>query len=131
MITQNLFQKNATQIQSAGVALTLKKRLGRRKGSTGLTYSLGPRFVQLEDRYELDYVSFQNTFNSAAVAAAAAAAAAAVLEPGVGTGREGGGGTGGVLAEITTTITITITTQLVPVVTADVYNGSGCAGMLE
>ncbi|MDA7994568.1 MAG: hypothetical protein MPJ25_16190, partial [Pirellulales bacterium] len=39
VITQNLFQKNATQIQSAGVALTLKKRLGRRKGSTGLTYS--------------------------------------------------------------------------------------------
>ena len=64
VITQNLFQKNATQIQSAGVALTLKKRLGRRKGSTGLTYSLGPRFVQLEDRYELDYVSFQNTFNT-------------------------------------------------------------------
>ncbi|MBT6460611.1 MAG: hypothetical protein HOK57_12475, partial [Planctomycetaceae bacterium] len=61
LITQNLFQKNTTEIQSAGVALTLRKRLGRRKGSTRLTYALGPRFVQVADRYELDYVSFQNS----------------------------------------------------------------------
>ena len=64
LITQDLYQRNATEIQSASVALTLRKRLGRRKGSTRVTYSLGPRFVQVADRYELDYVSYQNTFNT-------------------------------------------------------------------
>ena len=80
LITQTLYQKNATEIQSAGVALTLRKRLGRRKGSTRVTYALGPRFVQVADRYELDYVSFQNSFNSSV---------------GGGGGNTGGGNTGG------------------------------------
>ena len=64
LITQNLYQRNTTEIQSASVALTLKKNLGRRRGSTQARFSLGPRFVQLADRFELDYTSFQNTFNS-------------------------------------------------------------------
>ena len=51
VITQNLYQRNSTEIQSAGVALTLRKSLGRRKGSTNVTYSIGPRFVQLAERY--------------------------------------------------------------------------------
>ena len=82
LITQTLYQKNATEIQSAGVALTLRKRLGRRKGSTRVTYALGPRFVQVADRYELDYVSFQNSFNSS-------------VGGGGGGGNTGGGNTGG------------------------------------
>ncbi len=77
LITQDLLQRNSTQIQSASVALTLKKRLGRRKGSTQVRYSLGPRFVQVADRYEIDYASYQNSFNT------------------LGGSQQGGGGTGG------------------------------------
>jgi len=64
LITQNLLQKNATEMQSAGVAMTLRRNLGRERGATQATFSLGPRFVQIADRYELDYASFQNTFNA-------------------------------------------------------------------
>jgi hypothetical protein len=77
LITQDLLQRNTTTIQSASVALTLQKRLGRRKGSTRVRYSLGPRFVQVADRYELDYASYQNSFNT------------------LGGGQQGGGGNAG------------------------------------
>ncbi|NDH95090.1 MAG: hypothetical protein EBZ13_11295, partial [Planctomycetia bacterium] len=57
LITQNLLQKNSTEMQSAGVAMTLRRELGRERGASMATFSLGPRFVQIADRYELDYTS--------------------------------------------------------------------------
>jgi hypothetical protein len=64
LITQTLTQKNDTQFQGVGAAFTVRRALGRRNGDTDLTMSLGPRFIQLAERYQLTYASFQNEFNA-------------------------------------------------------------------
>ena len=63
LITQTLVQKNDTEIQSAGVAFTVNRALGRQPGDGDLTFSLGPRFIQFAERYQLTYTSYQNEFN--------------------------------------------------------------------
>jgi hypothetical protein len=78
-ITQNLLQRNSTELQSGAVAMTLRRSLGKRRGATDATFSLGPRFIQFAERYELDYTSFQNSFNNG----------------NAGGGGGGGGGVGG------------------------------------
>lgn len=63
LITQSLVQKNETEIQSAGVAFTINRALGRQPGDSDMMFSLGPRFIQFAERYRLTYASFQNEFN--------------------------------------------------------------------
>lgn len=77
LITQTLVQKNDTEIQSAGVAVTINRSLGRQQGDSDMTFSLGPRFIQFAERYQLAYTSFQNQFNVPAGG-----------QPGVGPGGE-------------------------------------------
>ena len=77
LITQSLVQKNETEIQSAGVAFTINRALGRQPGDSDMMFSLGPRFIQFAERYQLTYASFQNEFNVPAGG-----------EPGVGPGGE-------------------------------------------
>ena len=77
LITQTLVQKNDTEIQSAGVAFTINHALGRQAGDNDMMFSLGPRFIQFAERYQLKYASFQNEFNVPAGG-----------EPGTGSGGE-------------------------------------------
>jgi hypothetical protein len=102
LITQTLVQKNDTEIQSAGVAVTINRSLGRQQGDSDMTFSLGPRFIQFAERYQLAYTSFQNEFNVPAGG-----------EPGFGPGGEVDnqviGGGSGQLGIITTDFASTIT----------------------
>jgi hypothetical protein len=77
LITQTLTQQNDTEIQSAGVAFTVNRALGRQPGDSDMTFSLGPRFIQFAERYQMTYASYQNAFNVPAGG-----------EPGVGPGGE-------------------------------------------
>jgi len=63
LITQTLVQKNDVQFQGAGAAITVSRALGRHQGQNDVTFSLGPRFIQFAERYQLAYTSFQNEFN--------------------------------------------------------------------
>ncbi|MFM8985383.1 MAG: hypothetical protein ACKONH_04880, partial [Planctomycetia bacterium] len=63
LITQTLTQQNDTEIQSAGVAFTINRALGRQPGDSDMTFSLGPRFIQFAERYQMTYASYQNAFN--------------------------------------------------------------------
>jgi hypothetical protein len=63
LITQTLIQRNDTQFQGGGAAFTVRRALGRRQGQNDVTFSLGPRFIQFAERYQLTYSSFQNEFN--------------------------------------------------------------------
>jgi hypothetical protein len=63
IISQKLTQTNTTQIQSAGVAMLLRRELGRRGSGTTVRFSLGPRFIQFEDRYNIGYEANQYAFN--------------------------------------------------------------------
>jgi hypothetical protein len=63
IIAQKLTQNNNTEIQSAGVASTIRRELGRRGSGTTARFGLGPRFMQLADRYDLGYESNQYAFN--------------------------------------------------------------------
>ena len=63
LITQTLIQKNDVDFQGAGAAFTVTRALGRRQGQNDVTFSLGPRFIQFAERYQLTYASFQNEFN--------------------------------------------------------------------
>ncbi|MBM4022586.1 MAG: hypothetical protein FJ284_10185 [Planctomycetes bacterium] len=101
LITQTITQQNDTQLQGAGVAFTARRALGRRQGQSDLTFSLGPRFIQLTERYKLTYDSFQNQFNVPVGG-----------EPGLGPGGEvdnqviGGGGQLGIItADFPSTLT--------------------------
>jgi hypothetical protein len=103
IITQNLLQRNSTELQSAAVAMTLRRELGRERGSTQATFSLGPRFLQVAERYELDYVSFQNTFNTGGTGGTTGGTAGTTGGTGGTTGATGGttGGTTGTTAGTT------------------------------
>lgn len=75
LISQKLTQNNNTEIQSGGVAMMLRRELGRRGSGSTATFTFGPRYVQVADRFNIGYESNQYAFNS--------------------TGGTGGGNTGG------------------------------------
>jgi len=77
LISQKLTQTNSTEIQSGGVAMMIRRELGRRGSGSTATFTFGPRYVQLADRYKIGYESNQYSFNS------------------TGGGGGGGGNTGG------------------------------------
>ena len=76
LIVQNFQQRNSTQIQSGGAAWAVRRALGTRGSGGTVRFGLGPRFVQVADRYSLEYRSDQYTFD-------------------VGSSTSGGGGGGG------------------------------------
>jgi hypothetical protein len=88
LITQQLYQTNETTMQGGSAALTIQRELGRLKGSSRATFALGPRFLQFAERYQLNYASYQNSFNTAFGGTTTGAG-------GTGAGGTGGGGTGG------------------------------------
>ena len=63
MIAQKLRQKNSTNIQSAGVAALIRRELGKRGSGSTARFGLGPRFLQVAERWDLGYESNQYAFN--------------------------------------------------------------------
>jgi hypothetical protein len=63
LIAQKFVQDNMTRIQSAGAAMIVRRELGRRGSGTTARFAFGPRFYQLEDRFNLQYESNQYAFN--------------------------------------------------------------------
>ncbi len=64
IISQKLTQENITRIQSGGFSAIVRRQLGKRGSGSSVRFGLGPRFVQLEDRYGLGYESNQYPFNT-------------------------------------------------------------------
>jgi len=95
LITQTLTQTNETQFQGGGVALTARRALGRRTGNSDVTFSLGPRFIQFAERYQLSYDSYQNTFNTGFGGGGGGIGGGGIGGGGIGGGGIGGGGIGG------------------------------------
>lgn len=65
-IAQEFRQSNETRIQSAGAAWLIRRELGRRGSGSTVRFGLGPRFLQLADRYSMTYQSYQYGFDSVA-----------------------------------------------------------------
>jgi len=64
MITQTLDQTNSTELRSGGFAWIIRRNLSR-AGSGQLNtfrFSLGPKFLQVADRYSISYNSYQQAF---------------------------------------------------------------------
>jgi hypothetical protein len=86
LIAQKLNQINSTEIYSVGVSAILRRELGKRGSGDTVRFSMGPRFVQLADRYRIQYESNQYAFNQGPVGGAQG--------QGVNVGGVGGGGAG-------------------------------------
>jgi hypothetical protein len=95
LITQTLTQKNETQFQGGGFAFTARRALGRKTGNSDITFSLGPRFIQFAERYQLSYDSYQNAFNAGAGFGGVGDGGIGGGIGGIGGGGIGGGGIGG------------------------------------
>ena len=65
LIAQKMVQMNITRIQSAAVTSLIRREIGGRGSRSNVKFSLGPRFVQFEDRYNIAYESNQYAFNTA------------------------------------------------------------------
>jgi hypothetical protein len=64
LITQTLTQKNTTELTSAGFAWAVRRNLSS-AGSGELRtarFTFGPRYLQVADRYSIDYSSNQQSF---------------------------------------------------------------------
>ncbi len=66
LIAQKLTQNNNTEIQSGSVAMMIRRELGRRGSGSTATFTFGPRYIQVADRYKIGYESNQYAFNSTA-----------------------------------------------------------------
>jgi hypothetical protein len=68
LISQNLTQVNSTELWSTGFAWTVRRNLSSAGSGqlNSLRLSLGPKFLQVADRYSIDYTSLQYPFPQAA-----------------------------------------------------------------
>jgi hypothetical protein len=64
LIVQNFTQRNQTRMQSGAAAWIVRRALGGRGSGSNVRLGLGPRFVQLADRYDISYQSYQYAFNA-------------------------------------------------------------------
>ena len=91
LIAQKMVQMNTTRIQSAAVTSLIRREIGGRGSRSNVKFSLGPRFVQFEDRYNIAYESNQYAFNTAGYGGGTTAG-----------GTTAGGTTGGTTGGFTT-----------------------------
>ena len=103
LIAQKMVQMNTTRIQSAAVTSLIRREIGGRGSRSNVKFSLGPRFVQFEDRYNIAYESNQYAFNTAGY---------------------GGGTTGGTTAGTTGTATAGTTAGTTGTATAGATGGA-------
>lgn len=64
LIVQNFTQHNQTRMQTGSAAWIVRRALGGRGSGSNVRLGLGPRFVQLADRYDISYQSYQYAFNA-------------------------------------------------------------------
>ena len=107
LIAQKMVQMNTTRIQSAAVTSLIRREIGGRGSRSNVKFSLGPRFVQFEDRYNIAYESNQYAFNTAGY---------------------GGGTTGGTTAGTTGTATAGTTAGTTGTATAGATGGATTGG---
>ena len=93
LISQKLTQNNNTEIQSGGVAMMVRRELGRRGSGTNATFTFGPRYIQVADRFNIGYESNQYAFNNAA--AGGGGGGGGVNQGGGGANQGGGNNQGG------------------------------------
>jgi hypothetical protein len=94
LISQTFTQHNQTRLQSGAAAWIVRRALGRRGSGSTVRLGLGPRFVQLADRYNIGYQSYQYPFN-------AGSGTTDTGTTGTGTGASGQGGVGDVGGTVT------------------------------
>ncbi len=82
LISQKLIQTNNTEISGGSVSAMIRRELGRRGSGSTATFTFGPRYIQVADRFHIDYESNQYAFNSG-------------TGGGGGGGNQGGGNPGG------------------------------------
>jgi hypothetical protein len=65
VITQNLQQRNTTELTSAGFAWAVRRNLSAAGSGQVNTarFTFGPRYLQVADRYSIDYTSNQQGFD--------------------------------------------------------------------
>ena len=95
LIAQKMVQMNTTRIQSAAVTSLIRREIGGRGSRSNVKFSLGPRFVQFEDRYNIAYESNQYAFNTAGYGGGTTGGTTAGGTTGTATGGTTGGTTGG------------------------------------
>ncbi|MFM7519493.1 MAG: hypothetical protein ACKO9B_03370 [Planctomycetota bacterium] len=88
LISQRFTQTNSTRIQSGGVAALIQRQVRHAGTNSAWKFGLGPRFVQVADRYDLSYRSRQYQFPFGGAGATGGGG-------GGGGGNAGGGGGGG------------------------------------
>ena len=101
LIAQKMVQMNTTRIQSAAVTSLIRREIGGRGSRSNVKFSLGPRFVQFEDRYNIAYESNQYAFNTAGYGGGTPGN---VTTGGATTGGATAGATGGTTGGVTGTI---------------------------
>jgi hypothetical protein len=99
LIAQKMVQMNTTRIQSAAVTSLIRREIGGRGSRSNVKFSLGPRFVQFEDRYNIAYESNQYAFNTAGYGGGTTAGGTTAGTTGTATA---GGTTGGTTGGFTT-----------------------------
>jgi hypothetical protein len=90
LISQKLTQFQNTELEGGSAAVIIRRDLGRRGSGTSARFGLGPRYLQLADRYKLGYESNQYAFNVGGNATDQGGTGAV----GTGAGGTGAGGTG-------------------------------------
>ncbi len=95
LIVQNFTQHNQTRLQSGSAAWIVRRALGGRGSGSTVRLGLGPRFVQLADRYDIGYQSYQYAFNDGS-------GTTDTGTTGTGTGTSGNGGVGDIGGNVTT-----------------------------
>ncbi len=101
LIAQKMVQMNTTRIQSAAVTSLIRREIGGRGSRSNVKFSLGPRFVQFEDRYNIAYESNQYAFNTAGYGGGTTAGGTTAGGTTTG-GTTAGGTTGGTTGGFTT-----------------------------
>ena len=136
LIAQKLVQSNMSQIQSAGAALIVRRELGRRGSGTTARFAFGPRFVQFEDRFRIQYESNQYAFNQGPTGGgqgggvnigggAAGGGAAGGGAAGGGAGGLGGGGAVGGLGNSSVNLFATSAGDVLGITGVDTLTGQG------
>ncbi len=94
LIAQKLTQQNSTRIQSAAAGFIIRRALGGRGSGSTVRFSIGPRFLQFEDRYHLGYESNQYAFNQGATGGNSGQGVNISTPGAAGDGQQGAGGGG-------------------------------------
>lgn len=141
LIAQKLTQQNSTRIQSAAAGFIVRRALGRRGSGSTVRFSLGPRFLQFEDRFHIGYESNQYAFNQGATGGNAGQGVN-ISTPGSGAPQQGqagqaggapagGAGGAGIGGSANTSLATTSAGDVIGIGGADTLTGQGPGSPLQ